>query len=58
MTVGELISKLKEYPEHLEVVICDGYAVKFYRGEFEVKLFQDGSETPSVDIGIGGNLID
>lgn len=57
MTVGELIAKLKEYPEALEVFICDGYGVGVYRGNFDIKLFSEGGGTSSVDIGIGGTRI-
>ena len=55
MTVSELIAKLQEFPPECEVVITDGHRYHFYRGDFEIGLFEeepDGSQV--VDIGIGG----
>ena len=55
MTVSELIAKLQEFPPECEVVITDGYRYHFYRGDFEIGLFEeepDGSQV--VDIGMCG----
>jgi hypothetical protein len=50
MKVKQLISELKKYPQDAEVIITDGYRMQFYKGDFQVTLF----EKNKVDIGIGG----
>lgn len=54
MTVADLIQKLQQQPQDLEVKITDGFRYLFYEGDFEVKLFEDVDGTQSVEIGIGG----
>jgi hypothetical protein len=54
MTVAEMIQKLQEYPQDLEVKITDGFRYQFYEGDFEFQLFEDVDGTQMVDIGIGG----
>ena len=54
MIVSELIAKLQEFPPECEVVITDGYRYHFYKGDFEVRLFEDMDGSQVVDIGIGG----
>ena len=53
MKVKDIINKLKEFNSELEVMITDGYNLKFYNGDWEIREF-DGS----IDIGIGGTEID
>jgi hypothetical protein len=54
MTVAEMIQKLQEYPQDLEVKITDGFRYQFYEGDFEFHLFEDVDGTQMVDIGVGG----
>lgn len=54
MTVTEMIQKLQEYPQDLEVKITDGFRYQFYEGDFEFQLFEDVDGTQMVDIGVGG----
>jgi hypothetical protein len=54
MTVAEMIQKLQEYPQDLEVKITDGFRFQLYKGDFESQLFEDVDGTQMVDIGIGG----
>ncbi len=49
MTVAELIQKLNQFPQDMEVKITDGFNLNFYGGDFTVEVFED-----FVDIGIGG----
>ena len=53
----DLVKKLQEFDEDLEVTITDGYEAFCYTTEnIEVRLFLDGDQT-TLDIGIGGNRI-
>ena len=54
MTVAEMIQKLQEYPQNLEVKITDGFRYHFYEGDFEFQLYEDVDGTQMVDIGVGG----
>jgi len=54
MKVCQLIEKLKEFPQDLEVRVSDGIGFHFYRGDFEVVLFYDADDSKTVDIGVGG----
>lgn len=58
MTVGELIKALKAFPEHLEVNIVDGYEARIYEGSWEIKGWEDFDGKVTVDIGVGGTLVD
>lgn len=58
MKVGELISILQKFDENLSVTITDGYAGNIYRGSWSIEEFEEDDGTKSVDIGIGGTLID
>ena len=50
MKVRELIRNLERFPEDIEVIVSDGYSVKFYNLDFaEFKMF--GKQ---LDIGVGG----
>lgn len=55
MTVKELIDKLKEFPEDMEVFITDGFNVRCYhtRG-MEFQIWDDDFFGECLDIGIGG----
>lgn len=54
MTVAELIGKLIQFPMDKEVKITDGYRYNFYKGDFDLQLFEDVDGSTCVDIGIGG----
>jgi hypothetical protein len=54
MTVAEMIEKLQQFPQDQEVQITDGYRYNFYKGDFDIKLFEDVDGSIFVDIGIGG----
>ena len=58
MNVKELIAKLQQYPDDLEVTISDGFQGKVYTGAYEIKLFDEGCGGAIgklvVDIGVGG----
>lgn len=57
LTVKELIAKLAEFPDDMEVVISDGYEYHFYNTkEITLTYFvkEDKNDTTVVDIGIGG----
>ena len=54
MTVAELIQKLHQYPQDMEVQITDGYQFHFYKGDFAFQLFEGDDGETFVDIGIGG----
>ncbi len=54
MTVAELIEELQKHPKDQEVQITDGFTASCYKGNFEVRLFEDIDESTFVDIGIGG----
>lgn len=49
MKVGEMIKKLQEFPEDMEVIITDGFQARFYSGDYYIGEFEG-----AVDIGIGG----
>ena len=54
MTVAELIQKLHQYPQDMEVQITDGYQFHFYKGDFAFQLFEGDDGETFVDIGVGG----
>ena len=54
MIVAELIQKLHQYPQDMEVQITDGYQLHFYKGDFAFQLFEGDDGKTFVDIGIGG----
>ena len=54
MTVAELIAKLQEFPQDMEVSITDGFRSHVYQGDFEIRIFEDCDDTKVVDIGVGG----
>jgi hypothetical protein len=53
MKIKDLISKLKKMPQDLEVTISDGYNYKFYKGDYEIILFEEEG-IQYCDIGVGG----
>lgn len=53
MNVKQLIDALQEFPDEMEVVICDGYRCAVYRGDWGIKEFEG-----TVDIGIGGTDVE
>jgi len=59
MKVKDLIAKLQEFDQELEVTITDGFENNFYHTEnLEIVKYIDFTMTvPVVDIGIGGNLV-
>ena len=54
MTVAELIAKLQEFPQDMEVEITDGFKWHIYKGDFPIQIFEDVDGTKVVDIGVGG----
>lgn len=54
MTVKELILKLSQFDENLDVTITDGYEGLCYRGDWDIIRFDAYEYAPSVDIGVGG----
>lgn len=54
MKVSELISKLNQFPQDMEVLISDGFKYNFYAGDYEVVEFINEDDQTFVDIGIGG----
>ena len=54
MTVADLIQKLQKFPQDQEVQITDEYDFKFYKGDFQVELFEDVDGETFVEIAIGG----
>ena len=54
MTVAEMIKKLNQFPQDMEVEITDGYNLKFYKGDFCFQEFEGDDGVTFVDIGIGG----
>lgn len=54
MTVADLIQKLQQFPQDQEVQITDGIDFKFYKGDFQVELFEDVDGEIFVEICIGG----
>ena len=53
MTVAELIAKLQEFPQDMEVEITDGFKWHTYKGDFPIQIFEDVDGTKVVDIGVG-----
>lgn len=58
MTVGELISALERFDKNMSVTITDGYKVNVYQGNWSIMEYEGDDGTKTVDIGIGGTLID
>ena len=57
MKVKELITKLLEFDQNLEVTITDGWeAENYHTNSIQIKEFTEGYGNPikTVDIGIGG----
>lgn len=57
MQLSSMISQLQQMKDKLgdvEVLISDGWAARYYRGNFRISRWDDG--LPFVDIGIGGCL--
>lgn len=58
MKVSKMIEILQDFPQDLDVMISDGYDLKFYSGEYDIQLWEDLDGARCVDIGIGGLRID
>lgn len=58
MKVSKMIEILQSFPEDLDVLISDGYAFRFYSGEYDIQLWEDEDGAQCVDIGIGDLRID
>ena len=58
MKVSEMIEILQSFSEDLDVLISDGYDLRFYSGEYDIQLWEDEDGVERVDIGIGGLRID
>ena len=58
MTVGELISILEKLDENLSITITDGFEGKIYHGNWPIIEFEEDDGTKTVDIGIGGTLME
>lgn len=54
VTVEQLIVKLNRFYPDAKVTISDGFAGKFYDGEYSITEFKDDEGKICCDIGIGG----
>ena len=54
MKVSKMIEILQGFPQELEVMISNGYDLRFYSGEYDIQLWEDEDGVELVDIGIGG----
>ena len=55
MLISELVERLKQYPQDMEIKIVDGHQGKVYSGDFELQCWKDpNTGIFNLDIGIGG----
>lgn len=57
MKVAELIEKLKQVPEELDVWVSDGYEGNDYHGNFTVEVLEGADKHKYCEIEVGGLLI-